>query len=156
DHEHENDFDDFTSVDHIEFGYCTEFMVRFEDGKRPFDEYHIRQDMAEFGDTILVMSDDALATIHVHAETPGDAFTYGQNYGELIKLKVENMREQFRTVHGNNSKNTDKKSYDTAFITVSTGEGIKALFESIGVTHEINGGQTMNPSTEDIVNVIKD
>lgn len=156
DHEHENDFDDFMSVDDIEFGYCTEFMVRFEDGKRPFDEDQFRQDMAEFGDSLLVISDDEIAKIHVHTETPGEAFTYGQTYGELIKLKVENMREQFRTVHGNNSKNTDKKSYDTAIITVSTGEGIKALFESVGVTHVINGGQTMNPSTEDIVNVIKD
>ena len=96
------------SVDDIEFGYCTEFMVRFENGKRPFDEDQFRQDMAEFGDSLLVISDDEIAKIHVHTETPGEAFTYGQTYGELIKLKVENMREQFRTVHGNNSKNTDK------------------------------------------------
>lgn len=156
-HDHDNDFDDFMSVDDIEFGYCTEFMVRFEDGKRAFDEDEFRQEMSDFGDSLLVISDDEIVKVHVHTETPGEAFTYGQTYGELIKLKVENMREQFRTVHGNkNDKAAEKQSYDTAIITVSSGEGINELFKSIGVTHVINGGQTMNPSTEDIVNVIKD
>lgn len=156
-HDHDNDFDDFMSVDDIEFGYCTEFMVRFDDDKRQFVEDEFRNEMSEFGDSLLVINDDEIVKVHVHTETPGEAFTYAATYGELIKLKVENMREQFRTVHGEkNDKAAEKESYDTAIITVSSGDGINELFKSIGVTHVINGGQTMNPATEDIVNVIKD
>ena len=155
DHDHENDFNDFMSVDDIEFGYCTEFMVRFEDGKREFKEDEFRNEMSEFGDSLLVINDDEIVKVHVHTETPGEAFTYAATYGELIKMKVENMREQFRTVHGDTNHAAEKQAYDTAIITVSSGEGINELFKSIGVTHVINGGQTMNPATEDIVNVIK-
>lgn len=155
DHDHENDFNDFMSVDDIEFGYCTEFMVRFEDGKREFKEDEFRNEMSGFGDSLLVINDDEIVKVHVHTETPGEAFTYAATYGELIKMKVENMREQFRTVHGDINHAAEKQAYDTAIITVSSGEGINELFKSIGVTHVINGGQTMNPATEDIVNVIK-
>lgn len=156
DHTHD-DFDEFMSVDDIEFGYCTEFMVRFESGKRAFDEDAFKNEMSGFGDSLLVINDDEIVKVHVHTETPGEAFTYAATYGELIKMKVENMREQFRTVHGEKNKDAAaKQSYDTAVITISSGEGINELFKSIGVTHVINGGQTMNPATEDIVNVIKD
>lgn len=155
DHDHENDFNDFMSVEDIEFGYCTEFMVRFEDGKREFREDEFRNEMSGFGDSLLVINDDEIVKVHVHTETPGEAFTYAATYGELIKMKVENMREQFRTVHGDTNHAAEKQAYDTAIITVSSGEGINELFKSIGVTHVINGGQTMNPATEDIVNVIK-
>ena len=156
-HDHNDDFDDFMSVDDIEFGYCTEFMVRFEDERREFKEDEFREEMSEFGDSLLVINDDEIVKVHVHTETPGEAFTYAATYGELIKMKVENMREQFRTVHGEkNTAAAEKESYDTAVITVSSGEGINELFKSLGVTHVINGGQTMNPATEDIVNVIKD
>ncbi|NMA81734.1 MAG: DAK2 domain-containing protein [Jeotgalicoccus halophilus] len=156
-HDHNDDFDDFMSVDDIEFGYCTEFMVRFEDEKREFKEDEFREEMSEFGDSLLVINDDEIVKVHVHTETPGEAFTYAATYGELIKMKVENMREQFRTVHGEkNTAAAEKESYDTAVITVSSGEGINELFKSLSVTHVINGGQTMNPATEDIVNVIKD
>lgn len=156
-HDHNDDFDDFMSVDDIEFGYCTEFMVRFEQDKRQFNEDEFREEMSEFGDSLLVINDDEIVKVHVHTETPGEAFTYAATYGELIKMKVENMREQFRTVHGEkNTAAAEKEVYDTAIITVSSGDGINELFKSIGVTHVINGGQTMNPATEDIVNVIKD
>ena len=105
-----------------------------------------------------MISDDEIVKVHVHTETPGEAMTYGASYGELIKMKIENMREQFREVHGSKADTAvkEKQSYETAVITVSSGDGIKALFESVGVTHVINGGQTMNPSTEDILNTIKD
>lgn len=155
----EHDFNEFMSVDDIEYGFCTEFMVRFEDGKREFDEEEFRNEMNEFGDSLLVISDDEIVKVHVHTETPGEAMTHGARYGELIKMKIENMREQFREVHGSKSQATavkEKQAYETAVITVSTGDGIKTLFESVGVTHVINGGQTMNPSTEDILNTIKD
>lgn len=154
--EEEHEFDDFMSVEDIKFGFCTEFMVRFENGKREFDENTFRNDMSKFGDSLLVISDDEIVKVHVHTETPGEALTYGATYGELIKMKIENMREQFRAIQDKKEKKTSStQSYDTAIITVSSGDGIKALFKSIGVTHVINGGQTMNPSTEDIMNTIK-
>src|SRR5699024_6576127 len=156
-----HEFDDFMTVEDIEYGFCTEFMVRFEDGKRSFNEEDFRNEMSEFGDSLLVISDDEIVKVHVHTETPGEAMTYGSSYGELIKMKIENMREQFRDIQSKKQskgteENKERQSYDTAIITVSSGDGIKTLFESVGVTHVINGGQTMNPSTEDILNTIKD
>lgn len=151
-----HEFDDFMTEDEIEFGYCTEFMVRFQEDKRIFDEDTFRNEMSDFGDSLLVISDEEIVKVHVHTETPGEAFTYGATYGELLKVKVENMREQFREIQKKKeSKKQEKKSYDTAVITVSAGDGIKKIFESMGATHVISGGQTMNPSTQDIVDVVK-
>ncbi len=149
-----HEFEEFMTVEDIEYGFCTEFMVRFEEGKREFDEDAFRSDMSEFGDSLLVISDDEIAKVHVHTETPGEAMTYGATYGELIKMKIENMREQFRAIQEKKGPK-EKKSYDTAVITVSSGEGIDKLFRSIGATHIIAGGQTMNPSTEDILKTIE-
>lgn len=155
--EDEHEFDDFMTAEDIEYGFCTEFMVRFEAGKREFDEDAFRNDMSEFGDSLLVISDEEIAKVHVHTETPGEAMTYGATYGELIKMKIENMREQFRAIQEKKEArdSNEKKSYDTAVITISSGEGINKLFRSIGATHIINGGQTMNPSTEDILKIIE-
>lgn len=117
--------------------------------------------MSEFGDSLLVINDDEIVKVHVHTEHPGDVFNYGQQYGELIKLKVENMREQHREVIRKEQNGQDRKDQDapqtveTAVITISMGEGISELFKSMGATHIISGGQTMNPSTEDIVKVIE-
>lgn len=117
--------------------------------------------MSEFGDSLLVINDDEIVKVHVHTEHPGDVFNYGQQYGELIKLKVENMREQHREVIRKEQNGQDRKAQDapqtveTAVITISMGEGISELFKSMGATHIISGGQTMNPSTEDIVKVIE-
>lgn len=153
-----HEFDDFMTEDDIEFGYCTEFMVRFQDDKRPFNEDAFRDEMSDFGDSLLVISDEEIVKVHVHTETPGEAFTYGATYGELIKMKVENMREQFRDIQKKKEtkKQYAKKSYNTAVIAVSAGEGTKELFLSMGATHIISGGQTMNPSTQDIVDIVKD
>ena len=116
--------------------------------------------MSEFGDSLLVINDDEIVKVHVHTEHPGDVFNYGQQYGELIKLKVENMREQHRVIrkeqNGQDRKAQDApQTVETAVITISMGEGISELFKSMGATHIISGGQTMNPSTEDIVKVIE-
>lgn len=153
-----HEFDDFMTEDDIEFGYCTEFMVRFQEDKREFNEAAFREEMSDFGDSLLVISDEEIVKVHVHTETPGEAFTYGATYGELIKMKVENMREQLRDIQKKkaNRKQKDKKTYNTAVIAVSAGEGTKELFLSMGATHVISGGQTMNPSTQDIVDIVKD
>ena len=157
----EHDFHGVINTEDIKYGYCTEMMVRFGKDKKEFNEQTFRNDMSEFGDSLLVINDDEIVKVHVHTETPGEVFNYGQQYGELIKLKVENMREQHREVirkeqsHQQATASQQPKTVETAVIAISMGEGISELFTSMGVTHIISGGQTMNPSTEDIVKVIE-
>ncbi|HCY6905619.1 TPA: fatty acid kinase catalytic subunit FakA [Staphylococcus aureus] len=153
----EHDFHGVINTEDIIYGYCTEMMVRFGKNKKVFDEQEFRQDMSQFGDSLLVINDEEIVKVHVHTEYPGKVFNYGQQYGELIKLKVENMREQHREVIRKEQHTAKPKmeTVETAIITISMGEGISEIFKSMGATHIISGGQTMNPSTEDIVKVIE-
>ncbi|HDC5618389.1 TPA: fatty acid kinase catalytic subunit FakA [Staphylococcus aureus] len=153
----EHDFHGVINTEDIIYGYCTEMMVRFGKNKKAFDEQEFRQDMSQFGDSLLVINDEEIVKVHVHTEYPGKVFNYGQQYGELIKLKVENMREQHREVIRKEQHTAKPKmeTVETAIITISMGEGISEIFKSMGATHIISGGQTMNPSTEDIVKVIE-
>ncbi|HFQ1678103.1 fatty acid kinase catalytic subunit FakA [Staphylococcus aureus] len=153
----EHDFHGVINTEDIIYGYCTEMMVRFGKNKKAFDEQEFRQDMSQFGDYLLVINDEEIVKVHVHTEYPGKVFNYGQQYGELIKLKVENMREQHREVIRKEQHTAKPKmeTVETAIITISMGEGISEIFKSMGATHIISGGQTMNPSTEDIVKVIE-
>ncbi|MSV02942.1 DAK2 domain-containing protein [Staphylococcus aureus] len=153
----EHDFHGVINTEDIIYGYCTEMMVRFGKNKKAFDEQEFRQDMSQFGDSLLVINDEEIVKVHVHTEYPGRVFNYGQQYGELIKLKVENMREQHREVIRKEQHTAKPKmeTVETAIITISMGEGISEIFKSMGATHIISGGQTMNPSTEDIVKVIE-
>ncbi len=149
---------DFMDTSAIVYGYCTEFMVRFEEDKRPFDEEQFRQDMSKFGDSLLVISDDEVVKIHVHSETPGEVISYGHQYGSLVKIKVDNMRLQHTAIVGEEKTAAPKevKKAPYAIVTVALGEGVKELLESVGASYVIEGGQTMNPSTEDIMNAIKE
>ncbi|HHW6808938.1 fatty acid kinase catalytic subunit FakA [Staphylococcus aureus] len=153
----EHDFHGVINTEDIIYGYCTEMMVRFGKNKKAFDEQEFRQDMSQFGDSLLVINDEEIVKVHVHTEYPGKVFNYGQQYGELIKLKVENMREQHREVIRKEQHTAKPKmeTVETAIITISMGEGISEIFKSMGATHIISGGQTINPSTEDIVKVIE-
>lgn len=153
----EHDFHGVINTEDIIYGYCTEMMVRFGKNKKAFDEQEFRQDMSQFGDSLLVINDEEIVKVHVHTEYPGKVFNYGQQYGELIKLKVENMREQHREVIRKEQHTAKPKmeTVETAIITISMGKGISEIFKSMGATHIISGGQTMNPSTEDIVKVIE-
>ncbi|MFG3612211.1 DAK2 domain-containing protein [Rummeliibacillus sp. G93] len=154
---------DFMDTSEIVYGYCTEFMVRFEEGKKPFEEESFRNDMSKFGDSLLVISDDEVVKIHVHSETPGEVISYGHQYGSLVKIKVDNMRLQHTAIvgedhpQGDTKKAAEKevKKHPYAIVTVAMGEGVARLLESIGASYVIEGGQTMNPSTEDIVNAVK-
>ncbi|PPA72092.1 DAK2 domain-containing protein [Jeotgalibacillus proteolyticus] len=162
--EHHIGVQGFMNTADIEFGYCTEFMVKFEREKTdesPYDETRFRNELSELGDSLLVISDEEVAKVHIHTEQPGDALAHGQRYGSLIKIKIENMREQHTEIVGSEHRVPDKvqtpaekKPY--AIITVSMGDGIAELFKSIGATNVIEGGQTMNPSTEDIVKAIEE
>ena len=163
--EHHMSVQGHMKTEDIEFGYCTEFMVRFEQEKtaeNPFNEEQFRQDLSEFGDSLLVISDEDIVKVHIHAENPGNCLNYGQKYGSLIKVKVENMREQHSTIL-NETENqlrenaapaqTEKKPFGV--VAIAMGEGIADLFRSIGTDVVIEGGQTMNPSTEDIVKAVE-
>lgn len=145
----------------IVFGYCTEFMVRLE-GKKTFDEDKFRQDLSEFGDSLLVISDEEVVKVHIHSEQPGNCLNYGQTYGSLIKLKIDNMREQHTAIVGDTHATLEteskpkKEKQKFGIVSVAMGSGISDLFKSIGATVVIEGGQTMNPSTEDIVKAIEE
>ncbi|EQB36459.1 MULTISPECIES: DAK2 domain-containing protein [Virgibacillus] len=157
--EHHKVTQDFMDTSDIEYGYCTEFMVKFEDEKlaeHPFDETTFRNELSEHGDSLLVVSDDDLVKVHIHAEYPGDCLTMGQRYGSLVNMKIENMREQHTALVGNKDKSqvsTEKGNY--AIVTVAMGKGLKELLESLGASVVIEGGQTMNPSTQDITDAIQ-
>ena len=161
--EHHRSVQGFMNTADIEFGYCTEFMVKFEDDKlqtNPYDESEFRQGLSQFGDSLLVISDDEVAKVHIHTEEPGDALSYGQKFGSLIKIKIENMRQQHLEIVGENYsvQNSAKKEvvkHPYAVVTVAMGAGISELLKSVGASAIIEGGQTMNPSTEDIVKAIE-
>lgn len=159
--EHHKLAQDFMATEDIEFGYCTEFMVKFEEDKtqeNPYSDERFREELSQLGDSLLVVSDDELVKVHVHAEKPGEAFNLGQQYGSLINMKVENMREQHTSIVGD-KKDVKKKPEAKAeygIVTVSMGDGIKKLFESLGANVVIQGGQTMNPSTQDLSEAIKE
>ena len=151
---------DFMNTMDIEFGYCTEIMVRFEEGKEPFSEEQFRNELNPLGDSLLVISDEEIAKVHIHSEQPGAVLAMGQKYGSLIKIKVDNMREQHSAIVGedhkapSSAKKAEKHPY--AIVTIAMGEGVAELLRSIGASYVIEGGQTMNPSTEDIVKAVQE
>src|SRR5699024_1019357 len=151
---------DFMDTSEIEFGYCTEFMVKFEEDKikkNPFSEEEFRKELSEHGDSLLVVSDDDVVKVHVHAEYPGTVMTIGQKYGSLTNMKIENMREQHSAIVGQQQQNTKNKQRSKyGVVSVVMGTGIKSLFESLDASVIIEGGQTMNPSTQDIENAIEE
>ncbi len=147
----------------IHFGYCTEFMVRFEDKKiksNPFDEITFRNELSQHGDSLLVVADEDVVKVHIHTEQPGNMLTLAHRYGSLINIKIENMREQHSAILESEnevipsySQPTSEKKKEYGIVTVAMGEGIEEMFSSMGAS-VIQGGQTMNPSTEDIVKAI--
>lgn len=157
--EHHKINQEFMDTSEIEFGYCTEFMVKFEDEKTketPFNEENFRNELSKHGDSLLVVSDEDVVKVHVHVEYPGNVLSLGQQYGSLINMKIENMREQHSTILREQKPQKVKQKKQTyAIVTVAMGTGIKSLFESLGATVVIEGGQTMNPSTKDIADAIE-
>ncbi|WP_454956835.1 DAK2 domain-containing protein [Gemella sanguinis] len=156
----EDDHDmDFMSPEDIVYGFCTEFTVRLDKDKKEFNEDKFREDMSKFGDSLLVISDSEYVKIHVHTETPGEVFNYGQQYGELIKIKSDNMREQHREVlrkQEAKQASAPKEVKEQAMISISMGAGLSKVLKSMGLDYIVEGGQTMNPSTEDIMKAIKE
>ncbi|MCG0571778.1 hypothetical protein IMAU20009_01421 [Lactiplantibacillus plantarum] len=156
----------------IKYGYCTEIMVRIGDGKlvdHKFDYDTFYEYLAKLGDSLLVINDDEIVKVHVHTEHPGDVMTWGQRFGALIKVKVDNMRLQQETIMEHDKEDEAQAAAEPALpsqpqvdmhgyaiISVSSGDGVGKLFKGLGVTDIIAGGQTMNPSTADIVKAVND
>lgn len=146
----------------IEHGYCTEFMVLLTTKRRKtikFDETLFRTEIAYYGDSLLIVADDELVKVHIHAENPGEVLSYAMQYGDLTRIKIDNMREQFENVTGVNvigqEAPTAKVQKPYGIVSVATGSGIRDIFQSVGVDVVISGGQSMNPSTEDLVTAVK-
>jgi len=138
-----------------EFGYCTEFIVRIDENRKLFKEEIFRKRLEKLGNSIVVVQDEDIVKVHVHTLTPGNALNLAQAYGEFVKLKIENMTEQHNEIitQAHSSVETQK---EYGVIAVVAGNGIKHLFEEHGCHYVIEGGQTMNPSTEDFLRAIKD
>ena len=164
--QHHKSVQSHMNTEDIVFGYCTEFMVKFEKekiAKSPFNEDDFRNDLSEFGDSLLVIADEDVVKVHIHSEQPGVVLSYGQRYGGLINMKIENMREQHANIVGQThtplvlvKTDESKVQQEYGIVTVTMGTGIAELFKSIGAHAVIEGGQTMNPSTEDIVKAINE
>ncbi|GMA45179.1 hypothetical protein GCM10025853_26360 [Tetragenococcus halophilus subsp. halophilus DSM 20339] len=161
--EHHRSVQGQMSTDEIKYGYCTEIMIEIGEGptvESEFDYDSFRNYLNELGDSLLVVNDDEVIKVHVHTEYPGEVMNYGQKFGSLIKIKVDNMRLQHETILNKdeedeaNAQQQPRCAY--AIITVAAGNGVKELFESLGAKYVISGGQTMNPSTEDVINAIKE
>ena len=153
----------------IRFGYCTEFIIKLEKEYSQKDEDELKKYLGSIGDSLVVVSDDEIVKIHVHTNHPGLTFEKGLTYGSLSRMKVDNMREEHeeRVIQDSErlakeqaaqpnpaeEETGERKPY--GFITVSCGDGLSEIFKGIGADYLIEGGQTMNPSTEDMLNAIK-
>lgn len=144
----------------IKYGYCTEMMVELnqhpEKGQE-FDYDSFRNYLNDLGDSLLVVADDEVVKVHVHTEHPGRVFRYGSKYGKLDKIKIDNMRAQHDDIVERQAQEATKPQAPAQFgvVAVASGHGVAELYRSLGVTEILEGGQTMNPSTEDILAAIK-
>jgi DAK2 domain fusion protein YloV len=141
----------------IEYGYCTEFIIKnlypyVEEG----DEENLRERLAKIGDSVIVVADDSLIKVHVHTNMPGKVLQLGLRYGELSGIKIDNMKEQHRHLNVNtpiSEETTPEKEFGV--IAVAMGEGIASIFKDLSVDYIVEGGQTMNPSIDDILKAVE-
>jgi len=146
--------------DDEEFGYCTEFIMRLgpTEKKKPFIEDTFKSHLQARGNSIVLVRDEDIVKVHIHTLTPGLIINYAQQFGEFVTVKVENMTEQHTNLQDNSvEKKEEKKSpaNEIGLVSISAGTGLDQLFRDIGVNGIVSGGQTMNPSTEDIVQAIR-
>ena len=146
------------SSDEITFAYCTEFIVLKKSGAK--DATALRAFLETIGDCVVVVDDDEIIKVHVHSNHPGKAIEEGLKFGELTKMKIENMREQHNNIiKADEAAQTNRKApvapeKDMGFVAVAAGAGVEALFRDLGADQIVRGGQTMNPSTEDILEAV--
>lgn len=151
----------------IKFGYCTEFIILTEKEFTEQDEHEFKEYLSSIGDSIVCVADDDVVKIHVHTNDPGLAIQRALTFGQLSRMKIDNMREEHQEKLIRDAKNLAKQQAQDAaekksseprkpmgFIAVSIGEGINNIFKELGVDYIIEGGQTMNPSTDDMLKAI--
>ena len=142
----------------IKFGYCTEFIVNLNKEFTDKDEEEFKEFLTSIGDSLVCVADDEVVKIHVHTNDPGLAIQRGLTFGELTNLKIDNMREEHRerVIKGvDQILESQKQKKKMGVISVSAGTGLTSIFKEIGVDVVVEGGQTMNPSTEDILNAVE-
>ncbi|MBQ5933237.1 MAG: DAK2 domain-containing protein [Lachnospiraceae bacterium] len=153
------------STSDIKFGYCTEFIIILDNEFTDLDETEFKAYLESIGDSIVCVADDEVVKVHVHTNDPGLAIQKALTFGQLTKLKIDNMREEHNEKLGLEAEKAGAVKAQAAqkpklppkengFIAVSIGEGINEIFKGLGVDYIIEGGQTMNPSTEDMLNAI--
>ena len=151
----------------IKFGYCTEFIILTEKEFTEQDEHEFKEYLSSIGDSIVCVADDDVVKIHVHTNDPGLAIQRALTFGQLSRMKIDNMREEHQEKLIRDAENLAKQQEQDAaekkaseprkpmgFIAVSIGEGINNIFKELGVDYIIEGGQTMNPSTDDMLKAI--
>lgn len=148
----------------VDFGYCTEFIVKLENGAK-FNKDKFVKRISRFGDSLVVVNDEEICKVHIHTKTPGDVLNFGQQYGNFATLKIENMSLQHSETLLHSHEDGEDCGHDHAvyhgdsrkygIITVVNGNGLKGMFKEMGVNCIIDGGQTMNPSTEDFINAVE-
>lgn len=158
--EHHKSVASHVATEDITFGYCTEIMVALKQGPtyvKDFNYENFRNYLNNLGDSLLVVNDDEIVKVHVHTEDPGLVMQEGLKYGALVKVKVDNMRNQHdaQVQKENTTADLPREAKKFGIIAVVAGEGLAKIFKSQGVDYIISGGQTMNPSTEDIVKAIE-
>lgn len=157
--EHHKSVVGHVATEDITYGYCTEIMVALKQGPTYVKEFNYDEFqgyLSGLGDSLLVVNDDEIVKVHVHTEDPGLVMQEGLKYGSLIKIKVDNMRNQHEAqVQKTDVEKNKAEVKDFGLIAVVAGEGLSEIFKAQGVDYVISGGQTMNPSTEDIVKAIE-
>ena len=147
-------------VESDEFGYCTEFLLRIPEdpsncGKKPFLEKRFTSTLFAHGNSIVVVRDEDIVKVHVHTLIPGYLLNYAQQFGEFVKIKVENMSEQHTELVNNGKDPAKKEKKEYGIIAVASGKGLEDLFKEYRADYIVTGGQTMNPSTDDFVKAIQ-
>lgn len=146
--------------DDIKFGYCSEFLIEKASGAKEKDPLKLRAFLESIGDCVVVVDDNDIIKVHVHSNEPGNVIQAALKYGQLINIKIDNMRYQHRNANegmANGEAPVMPKAEPVnkyGFVAVCAGEGLEELFKDIGADVVVSGGQTMNPSTDDILNAV--
>lgn len=149
----------FTEDSVLEFGYCTEFLLRLQNCKTDLDKFSIdafSAKMSEIGESVVAFRDGSIVKVHVHTMKPSEVLEYAQQFGEFLTVKIENMTLQHHEAEAGKQIKTRKPHKKYGIVAVAAGDGIRNTFESMGADVVINGGQCMNPSTADFLDAFKE
>ncbi len=147
-------FNNFESEDEIKFAYCTEYIINKDPNSKHKDVSKLREYLESIGDCVVAVEDDEIVKVHVHTNHPGRAIEEALRYGPLVNMKIDNMRDQFKNKKESVSDKPVAMAKDYGFVAVAAGSGVCAVFKDLGADVVVEGGQTMNPSTDDILKAV--